>query len=95
MQEFQLKYWNYRRGEKGLKREWNNSDDFFDWLDEQPEPIKGKFTLRLDGGYSKNRKTGLTVIIDVGGSEKIEIGNAIAAYCVRSIYKEELGGLAQ
>lgn len=72
MKDVEIKYWNRKRGDESIKGKWDTLDKFYSWLDEQ-EKLSGQFTVRVNGGYSKNKKDGMTTILDFKNSHPSEM----------------------
>lgn len=55
-----IKFWNYGRGDRSIKKSWDDLGKFQEWLfseeSDKSEQIKGKFSIKINGGYGKTPK---------------------------------------
>lgn len=72
-----IKYWNHKRGDNKVKLLWDDTDDFFAWLDKFEGRINGKFSIRGKGfscvidymGSTESLKSYILTVINTGNRD--------------------------
>ena len=70
--EIEIKYWNRKRGEDSVKEQFNDTQVFYNWLDRQ-DRITGQFSIKINKGYGKNPKEGISMVSNFKNAQVIQI----------------------
>ena len=77
MKDITISFWNRKRGEDKISKKWEDIEDFQKWLTTFEGETSGMITLKHNGGYGKNNKTGHTAIINFKNHDNEGIADLI------------------